>query len=100
MISPQIYVIINPKKYIKENKPMAKKNALLALVDDLPWIVKLILCIPALNIVWAIYRIVKGVTESNIVSLVAGIVWIIGSFSITWILDLVFVAMKKQPLFA
>jgi len=79
---------------------MAKKNALLALVDDLPWIVKLILCIPALNIVWAIYRIVKGVTENNIVSLVAGIVWIVGSFSITWILDLVFVAMKKQPLFA
>ena len=79
---------------------MAKKNALLALVDDLPWIVKLILCIPALNIVWAIYRIVKGVTENNIVSLVAGIVWIVGSFSITWILDLIFVAMKKQPLFA
>ena len=79
---------------------MAKKNALLAFVDDLPWIVKLILCIPALNIVWAIYRIVKGVTENNIVSLVAGIVWIVGSFSITWILDLIFVAMKKQPLFA
>lgn len=79
---------------------MAKKNALLALVDDLPWIVKLILCIPALNIVWAIYRIVKGVTESNIVSLVAGIVWIFGACTITWVLDLIFVAMKKQPLFA
>ena len=79
---------------------MAKKNALLALVDDLPWIVKLILCIPALNIVWAIYRIVKGATENNIVSLVAGIVWIFGACTITWVLDLIFVAMKKQPLFA
>ena len=79
---------------------MAKKNELLALVDNLPWIVKLILCIPALNIVWAIYRIIKGVTEKNTVSLVAGIVWIIGACTITWILDLVYVAMKKQPLFA
>lgn len=79
---------------------MAKKNDFLKLIDNLPWIAKLILCIPVLNIVWAIYRIVKGVTQNNTVSLVAGIVWIFGACTITWILDLIFVATDKQPLFA
>lgn len=79
---------------------MAKKNSLIAAFDELPWILKLIFCIPALNIVWAIYRIVKGVTEENLVTLIVGIVWVFGACTITWLLDLIFVAMKKQPLFA
>ena len=41
------------------------KNGFVSAMDNLPWIVKLILCIPALNIVWAIYRIVKGVTQNK-----------------------------------
>lgn len=79
---------------------MAKKNELIALIDDLPWIVKLILCIPALNVVWAIYRIVKGVTEDNLTVLVAGIVWIIGAFTIGWLVDLVSVIIWKHPILA
>ena len=68
--------------------------------DNLPKIAKIIFALPFLNIIWAIYRIVKGVTENNTITLVAGIVWIFGACTITWVLDLVFVAMKKQPLFA
>ena len=79
---------------------MAKKNELLKLIDNLPWIAKLILCIPVLNIVWAVYRIVKGVTQKNTISLVAGIVWIFGACTLTWLIDLIFVAMHKQPIFA
>lgn len=79
---------------------MAKKNEIIALFDELPWIVKLILCIPALNIAWAVYRIIKGVTEKNNLILVVGIVWIIGACTLTWLLDLIFVARKQQPLFA
>lgn len=70
---------------------------LIKLVDDLPWIVKLILCIPALDIVWAIYRIIKGALKKDAVLLIAGIVWIIGAFSITWIFDIVTTILYKHP---
>ena len=29
--------------------------------DDMPWILKLVLCLPVLDIAWAVYRIVKGI---------------------------------------
>ena len=68
---------------------------LIKLVDDLPWIIKIILCIPALDIVWAIYRIIKGIVEKNGVKMIIGIIWLIGSISITWIFDLVTVILNK-----
>ena len=67
------------------------------LMNDLPWIVKLILCIPALNIVWAIYRIVKGVSTQNLVLTVIGILWIVPGSVICWIFDLVTVLLYKHP---
>ena len=65
------------------------KNGFISAMDSMPWIVKLILCIPALDIVWAIYRIVKGATEGKILTLVIGILWIIPGAVICWIIDLV-----------
>ena len=33
--------------------------------DKLPWIVKILLCLPLLNIAWGVYRICKGIDEKN-----------------------------------
>lgn len=66
-------------------------------IDGLPKLVKLILCIPALDIVWAIYRIVVGVEEKNLVKVVIGIIWIIGACSITWIFDLITTLLYGHP---
>lgn len=77
-------------------KGVVYMKELLKAVDDLPFIAKLILCIPALDIVWAIYRIIKGVVEKNTVLLVVGIIWIIGAFSLGWLVDLITVALNKE----
>ena len=79
---------------------MAKKNGLVAAIDNLPSIVKLLLCLPVLNIVWAIYRIVKGVTANDIVVLLVGIIWIIGAVSIGWLIDLIGIIVKGHPFLA
>ena len=79
---------------------MAKKNGLVAAIDNLPSIVKLLLCLPVLNIVWAIYRIVKGVTANDIVVLIVGIIWIIGAVSIGWLIDLIGIIVKGHPFLA
>lgn len=67
--------------------------------DNLPFIVKVIFALPFLNIVWAVYRIIKGACTNNAVMLVVGILWIVLGASICWILDLVFLLLGKSPLF-
>ena len=66
-------------------------------IDNLPWIVKLILCIPALDIVWAIYRIIKGLETKNTVMLIAGILWIFPGAAFLWIWDIVTTFLYKHP---
>ncbi len=49
--------------------------------DDLPLIVKVILCIPCLDIVWSVYKICKSADKSNVLGIVLGILTIIpGAF--------------------
>lgn len=69
-------------------------------IDNLPWIVKLILCLPGLDIVWAIYRIVKGIEHKDTVLLIVGVVWVIAGTAITWIWDLITTILYKHPKFA
>lgn len=65
--------------------------------DKMPWIVKLLLCLPVLNIAWAIYRIAKGSSTNNTAMLIAGIVWIFVGSTVLWIVDLVCTIVYKQP---
>ena len=74
-----------------------KKNGIIKAFDKLPFIVKLILALPCLDVVWAIYRIVKGATQNNLFLLVVGILWIIPGIAIGWIVDLVSIILYKHP---
>ena len=69
-------------------------------MDDLPLILKIILALPALDIVWGIYRIVKGVAYKNVVTLIFGILWIIPGSVICWILDIVTLLLNNKLWFA
>lgn len=79
---------------------MAKKNGIIKAIDELPWILKLILAIPALDVVWAIYRIIKGVTTDNLFLLVVGILWIVPGIAFGWIVDIVSIILYKHPVLA
>ncbi|MBQ8528606.1 MAG: hypothetical protein IJ459_02605 [Clostridia bacterium] len=70
---------------------------LIKLVDDLPWIVKIILALPGLDIVWAIYRIIKGYVKKDGVLLIIGVIWVLLGLAITWIFDLVTTILYKHP---
>lgn len=65
--------------------------------DNLPWAIKLILCLPVLNIAWAIYRIIKGADTKNTLMLVVGILWIFFGATVLWIVDLVCTIISKRP---
>ena len=76
-----------------------KKNGFVAGMDRLPWIVKFILCFPVLDIIWAIYRIVKGAAEGKALTLLFGILWIIPGSIICWLLDLICTIFMGRPKF-
>ena len=65
---------------------------LLNQLEGLPLLVKIILAIPALDVVWGIYRIVKAVDAKNTVALVIGIVLLF--IPIMWIVDIVMILLK------
>ena len=56
--------------------------------DELPLIVKVILCIPMFDIVWSIYKICRSVDKSNIVGIVLGVLTIVPGAFFIWIIDL------------
>ena len=64
-------------------------------LDNLPWIAKLILCIPVLDIVWTIYRLIKSIDAKNNVGIIASIVLFFCA-PFVWLIDLICVILNKQ----
>lgn len=61
-------------------------------IDSLPILIKVILAIPALDIIWGIYRIVCSLTDNDTTALVISIVLLFIPFM--WIIDIVFIILK------
>ena len=73
-------------------------NELLKEVDSLPLIVKVILCIPCLEIFYGICRIVKGVLKNDVLWIVLAVLTVFPGAFFMWILDLIWVLTKGHAL--
>ena len=73
------------------------KNGFVSAIDGLPWVVKIILCIPIINWVYGIYRIVKGISTNDTLMWIVGILWIIPGSVICWLIDLICTIVYKKP---
>ena len=68
---------------------------LIKAMDNLPWLVKLILCIPALDIVWTVYRLLRSLDAKNTLGIdISIILFVCAPF--VWLIDLICVILKKQ----
>ena len=68
----------------------------LKVIDELPFIVKVILCIPMLDIVWNIYRLIKSIDANNNVGIILSIILLIVGVPFVWLIDLICVLMNKK----
>lgn len=66
-------------------------------IDNLPFALKLLFCIPALDIIWAIYRIIKGYSTNNTLLMIIGVLWIVPGVTIGWIIDIVTTLLNGKP---
>ena len=64
-------------------------------MDELPFIVKLLLCIPALDIIWTVYRLIRSLDAKNTAGIVVSIIMFFG-FAFMWIIDLICVIVNKK----
>lgn len=71
---------------------------LLNTLKGLPWILKLILCIPVLDIVWSVARVMNGIVKNNIVYIVIGILSIVPGAVFFWVADIILVILGRNPL--
>ena len=68
--------------------------------ENAPLWLKIIFALPGLDIIWAVFRIVKGAAYGKIGLVLIGILWILLGWAILWIIDIVSIVMKKHPIWA
>ncbi len=64
--------------------------------DDLPWIVKLVLCIPCVAVVWSIYKLCRSVVKNNVVGIVLAVLTVVPGIAIFWLIDLICLIVNKE----
>lgn len=57
--------------------------------DNLPLILKVILALPVLDIVWAVYRLCRSLDKNNVVGIVLAIVMLLVCPAIFWLVDII-----------
>ena len=69
---------------------------LIRAIDNLPWIVKLILCLPVISIVWSIYRLARSLVAGNLVGIILSIILLVAGPTVVWVIDLICVLLNKK----
>jgi hypothetical protein len=68
-------------------------------MDSLPLVLKIVFALPCLDILWAIYRIIKGVNAKDTVAIVIDILLLVfGSWSVMWIVDIITLLINGKVL--
>lgn len=64
--------------------------------DDMPLWLKIILALPALDIVWVIYRLLRSVKASNVIGIVLAVLLIIVGIPFLWLVDIISLAVAQK----
>ncbi len=66
-------------------------------MDEAPLWLKIVFALPVIDIIWAIYRIVKGIAYGKMSRVIVGILWIILGWIALWIIDIICICIFKEP---
>ncbi len=64
--------------------------------DALPKLVKLILAIPALDIIWVIYRILRSLSENNSLGIILGVILLFVGLPFLWLIDMICIIVNNN----
>ncbi len=64
-------------------------NQIISSFDSLPKWAKIVLALPFLDIVWAVYRLCKSISKNNTLGIILAILMLFICPTIMWIVDIV-----------
>jgi len=67
-------------------------------MEKLPLWLKIVLALPALDIVWVIYRLAKSIEKNNTIGIVLAIVLIIIGIPFLWLIDIITLLISNYVL--
>lgn len=67
-------------------------------MEKLPLWLKIVLALPALDIVWVIYRLAKSIDKNNTIGIVLAIVLIIIGIPFLWLIDIITLLISNYVL--
>ena len=66
------------------------------MMEELPLWAKIVLALPALDIIWAVYRIVKSAIKNNVVGILIGVLFIVlGLFPVA-VFDIIYLILYQK----
>ncbi len=65
-------------------------------MNNLPWLLKIILCIPVLDIVWSVGRVINGLAKNSLLWTIIGILTIVPGAAFMWLIDIILVILRGK----
>ena len=65
-------------------------------MNNLPLLLKLILALPALDIVWSVARVCNGLAKKDLVWTIIGILTIVPGAVFMWLVDIVLILLRGK----
>ena len=69
---------------------------LIKTVDNLPLWAKVILALPAVDIVWVLYRLLKSILKNNTTGIVIAVILLVIGFPFLWLIDILCIAFNGK----
>ena len=67
-------------------------------LDDLPLIVKNILAVPALDVIWNVYRLCRSIQHNNVLGIVLGVLLLTVGVAFMWLVDIISIILTQKVL--
>ncbi len=71
-------------------------NAFCKWMDERSRLVKILFCLPFIDILWGVYRLGGAIANKNVLHIVLAVIWIVWGGFIGWVLDLVWIILKDH----
>ena len=67
-------------------------------MDNLPKLVKIILALPVIDIVWAVYRLCRSIAKKSVLGIVLAVIMLIVCPAIFWLVDIITIILTDRVL--
>lgn len=67
-------------------------------MDNLPLIVKIILALPMIDIVWVVYRLIKSISNENVLGIVLAVLLLVIGIPFLWLIDIITLIINNNVL--